>query len=120
VGVHGHPRATKDLDVWIDPTRANARRVFEALQQFGAPISTLSEDDLVDPDVVFQIGLSPNRIDILSSIPGVSFPACWKRRAVARLGEREVPVIGLADLLANKRATGRLQDLADVEALEAD
>ncbi len=119
VGVHGHPRATKDLDLWIDPTATNARRVMAALVRFGAPLHGLTEQDLVDPDVVFQIGVSPTRVDILSSIKGVRFPACWKRRTPFWFGGVRAPVIALKDLVRNKRLTGRLQDLADAEALSA-
>ena len=117
VGVHGHPRATKDLDVWIDPTPTNARRVLEALRSFGAPIRGLTEPDLVNPEVVFQVGLPPNRIDILSAIAGVDFASCWKRRERVSFSGIRTPVISMVDLIQNKRATGRLQDLADADAL---
>ena len=119
VGVHGHPRATKDLDLWIDRTEPNARRVLSALTRFGAPLAGLTVSDLVDPEVVFQIGVAPNRVDFLSAIPGPSFSSCYRRRHEVVIGGIVAPVIGRADLIANKRATGRLQDLADVEALEA-
>lgn len=98
VGVHGHPRATRGLDIWIEPTRANARRVLDALRVFGAPVSALGVADLTHPDGVFQIGISPNRVDILSTIPGVEFAACWRRRLPVSFGGVEAPVISRTDL----------------------
>lgn len=117
VGVHGHPRATKDLDVWVEPTAENSVRVLSALRAFGAPLAGVSATDLTDPDGVFQIGVVPNRVNLLCAIPGVAFAACWRRRARIVFGGVETPVISKTDLIANKRATGRLQGLADVEAL---
>lgn len=117
MGVHGYSRATKDLDIWIEPTRKNALRVLEALRAFGAPLAAVSAEDLTNPDAVFQVGVAPNRVAFLSSIPGVMFSSCWRRRVRVVFGGVEAPVIALADLVENKRVTGRLQDLADVEAL---
>lgn len=119
VGVHGRPRATKDLDVWIDASRANAPRVMQALTTFGAPLFGLTVKDFETPGIVLQIGVPPNRIDVLTKISGASFKKAWPRRIQAPFGPDLVcPVIGFADLLANKRASGRPQDLADVAALE--
>lgn len=119
VGVHGRPRATKDLDVWVEASPGNAPRVMKALAAFGAPLFGLSVDDFEKPDIVLQIGLPPNRIDVLTRISGVSFEHAWPRRLQVSFEEGLIcPVIGLEDLLANKRASGRPQDLADVSALE--
>jgi len=118
LAVHGRPRATGDLDVWIEPTRGNAERAFAALGHFGAPLHDLTEADLATPGVVFQIGLPPLRIDVLTQISGVEFAHAWPRRRRAVFADLTVDVIGRADFIANKRATGRLKDLADAERLE--
>jgi len=118
LAVHGHPRGTGHLDVWIEATPENARRAYGALAAFGAPLHELTQADLVTPDVVFQIGVAPRRIDILTSISGVDFADAWPRRIEGVYGDVRFPVIGLDDLIANKRAAGRPQDLVDVEALE--
>jgi hypothetical protein len=119
VGVHGHPRATKDLDVWVEATDENAGRVMHGLLAFGAPLMGLTESDLKQPGTGLQIGVEPGRIDVLTRISGVTFAAAWPNRISASFADGlSCPVLGLDDLLRNKRAAGRLQDLADVEALE--
>ena len=123
LAVHGVPRATQDLDVWVDPTRENAERVWEALIRFGAPIADLdiSQDDFVRPETVIQIGLPPNRIDVLTGITGVrDFDVAWADRTEHVVGGDAIPFLGRETLVANKRATGRLKDLADIEALGED
>ena len=117
LAAHGHVRATKDLDVWIRPKRENAERVLLALQDFGAPLQDLSVDDLVTPDVVFQIGVPPVRIDILTSIDGVEFDSAWRGRFESRFAGLPVAVLSRKDLIQNKRCSGRTQDLADIERL---
>lgn len=117
LAAHGTPRATGDLDVWIQATPDNAERVIEALNAFGAPLLDLTVDDLAQPDTVFQIGLPPARIDILSGISGVDFNDAWPRRVEVTIGDLHVGVIGRADFIANKRATGRTKDLLDIELL---
>ncbi len=118
LAVLGRPRATGDLDVWINATPTNARRAFGALREFGAPLRELRVADLASPGVVFQIGLPPLRIDILTAIDGVEFARAWPRRLQADFDGVEVGVIGREDFLANKRATGRIKDRADAERLE--
>lgn len=118
VAVHGRPRATGDLDIWTRPTAENAARVWAALVAFGAPLREITERDLATDDVVFQIGIPPNRIDILTTIGGVTFDAAWPRRTTVMLWGQPVPVIGREDLIASKRATGRPRDLADIAELE--
>jgi hypothetical protein len=120
LAVHGVPRATADLDLWIDPDRANARRVWAALGSFGAPLEDLavSEADLSRPDVVAQFGLPPNRIDVLTGVSGVRFDEAWPDRISAPFGDLpSVPFIGRAAFIKNKRASGRKRDLADLESL---
>jgi hypothetical protein len=118
VSFHSRPRTTGDLDVWIEPTAENAGRVFHALARFGAPMADLSEPDFAKPDVVYQIGVPPRRIDLLTSLTGLTFDEAWRERVPGRLGEVEVPFIGRDALIRNKRALGRARDLADLESLE--
>jgi hypothetical protein len=117
---HGLPRATGDIDLWIRRTGENAGRVWRALSRFGVPILDLTQDDLKKPETVFQIGLAPRRIDILTSIDGVSYEEAEPERQEVEIEGITIPIIGLKHLLQNKRATGRLQDQADVARLEAD
>jgi hypothetical protein len=119
MAVHGYPRATGDLDIWVRPTSENAKRVWHALAAFGAPLTGLSERDLATPDIVFQIGVVPCRIDVITAIDGVDFASAWERRTAVRIGETTVPVLGRTDLIANKRASGRPKDLADLAWLES-
>ena len=118
LAAHGHVRATKDLDVWVRPEATNARRVLAALAAFGAPLQTLTEQDLITPGTIFQIGLPPIRIDILTRVDGVSFDEAWPARLVTTFGDQPASVLSREHLIRNKRAAGRLQDLADLEVLE--
>jgi hypothetical protein len=120
VAFHGHPRATKDLDVLVRADAANAKLVYFALAQFGAPLQTfqVSEHDFATYDGVLQIGLPPRRIDILNRADGISFDEAIADGASFELEGRRIPIIGRAALLENKRAAGRAQDLADIKALE--
>ena len=123
VGAHAvmyftEPRYTKDLDVWVRPTADNARAVHRALAAFGAPMSDLTVEDLSVPGTIFQIGVAPNRIDVLTSIEAVDFDAAWARRVESTYGGVPIALLSLADLLVNKRAVGRPQDYLDVEKLE--
>ena len=119
LAVYGHVRATKDLDIWVRADRENAQRVLTALSQFGAPLRDLAIDDLSRPGTVFQIGLPPLRVDVITGIDGVDFSEAWPARFVTRLGNTTVFVISRQHLIVNKKTAGRLQDLADVERLEA-
>ena len=114
MAAHGIPRATGDIDLWVRPTRLNAERVVHALQSFGAPLFGLTLEDLVRSDTVFQIGVAPNRIDILTGITGVRFEEAWPNRLDVTIDDQSVPVIGLTDLIRNKAATGRPKDQADL------
>jgi hypothetical protein len=118
VAAYARPRATGDLDIWVRATPDNAARVWEALVAFGAPLDELTEADLAADDLVYQIGIVPSRIDILTSIEGVAFAEAWPNRSSVNVGGVEVAVIGRADLIRNKRALGRKRDLADIAALE--
>lgn len=119
LAVHGVPRATVDLDVWVEATEENARRVWLALAQFGAPLETLqvNESDFTKPELVAQFGLPPNRIDVLTSVSGLDFGEAWESRMESDFGGLRAPFLGRAALIRNKRASGRTKDLADIEAL---
>lgn len=112
------PRYTKDLDIWIRPSRDNAQRVYRALAAFGAPLDELTVDDLAVEGTIFQLGMAPNRIDIVTSITGVDFTSAWGRRVATTYGQVPVHVLSIEDLMTNKRAVGRPQDLIDLEHLE--
>jgi hypothetical protein len=117
VGAHGIPRATGDIDIWVRPTRENASRVMRALKQFGAALLDLTEADLATEHTVFQMGVAPSRIDVITGISGVSFDQAWPARITVAIEGLTVPVIGRDDLLRNKAASGRPKDLADLVAL---
>ena len=117
LAAHGLPRATGDLDIWVRPTKENADCVWTAIERFGAPRRNLSRDDFCTPDVVFQIGIEPNRIDILTSITGVEFDEAWQHRKLAQINEIPVSILGRDQLLKNKQAVGRPKDIADIATL---
>jgi hypothetical protein len=116
---HSEPRYTKDLDVWAEPTAQNAERVLRALASFGAPVAQLRAADLCDPETVYQIGIEPNRVDVLTALPALEFGSAWERSVITTYGGVEIRVLGLDDLILTKRTLGRPQDLLDVERLEA-
>jgi hypothetical protein len=119
LAAHGYPRATGDIDLWIRCSHENALRVWRVLCRFGAPMQDLTVGDLSTPDVVFQIGIPPRRIDILTSIAAVTFEEAWPRRKTILADNVQISVIGREDLLRNKWNTGRTKDRADAEWLEA-
>ena len=118
LSVYGVPRSTGDMDLWVRATPENAARVWDALGSFGAPLGELSLDDFTQPETVFQFGVPPNRIDLLTTLSGVEFAAAWERRATVRVEGIDVPLIAREDFIANKRATGRPKDLSDLALLE--
>ena len=120
LAVHGYPRGTVDIDIWVEPSAVNADRVWRALASFGAPMEDLDIDrqDFTRPDVVAQLGLPPNRIDVLTGVSGLTFEDAWSRRVEAPVEGVMVPVLGVEDLVTNKLASGREKDRADVRGLE--
>ena len=119
VAMHGHPRYTKDLDIWIDCTPANAKRIVRAFTEFGFESLGVKAADFEQPNRMVQMGFPPNRIDVLTSLAGVDFAACYKKRVTVEIDGVPVNFIDIENLKINKRAAGRLQDLADVESLES-
>ncbi|HYN64232.1 MAG TPA: hypothetical protein VES36_06470 [Candidatus Limnocylindrales bacterium] len=118
LALYGRPRATGDLDIWIDPTPENATRVMRGLAAFGAPVHDVTEADLTRPGVTYQIGVVPGRIDILTELTGVEFAEAWPDRVRRPFGDVDVDFIGRDAFIRNKRATGRPKDLGDIEGLE--
>ena len=121
VAVHAQPRATKDLDIFVQPEAENAKAVFAALSNFGAPLEDLKPEDLIDSGSFFRMGSAPNMIEILSQISGVDFNTAWDRRIEEVIDKRtglKVNFISAEDFITNKLASGRLQDLADAEAVQ--
>jgi len=112
------PRYTKDLDVWINPTPGNAERVHRALARFGAPLKGISIEDFCDHDLIYQVGVEPNRIDVIMGVAGVAFDEAWADRVESTYGGEPIHIMGKASLIKTKRAVGRKQDLLDVEKLE--
>ncbi len=118
MAAHDTPRATVDIDIWVRPSKENSQKVWKAIVEFGAPHSGVSVDDFSTPDTIFQIGVAPRRIDILTSISGVEFEEAWVNRMHSTMEALQVPVLGFAELIANKRASGRPKDLVDADWLE--
>jgi hypothetical protein len=117
VMVHTEPRYTKDLDIWIDRDEPNARAVLAALAEFGAPTEGVTAADLTEPEVFFQIGIEPVRVDILTSVAGLDFRAAWERRVEVDFAGEVAPVLCREDILAAKIASGRPIDQEDVRNL---
>lgn len=118
VAFHGHPRFTGDIDIFVRPTSENATKLLAALDAFGFGDVGLDLAALTTPDRIVQLGVPPNRIDLLTSISGVTFDDAWRTRVLARLDGLPVAFLGREALLANKRASGRPKDLADIAELE--
>jgi hypothetical protein len=114
---HTEPRYTKDLDVWVNPTSQNAERVVDALRRFGAPLRNVSPVDFQNPAMIYQIGVAPNRIDILMGIAGVDFASAWPRRITGAYDGIPIGILDRASLRLAKQASGRPQDLLDLEKL---
>ncbi|MBI2437356.1 MAG: hypothetical protein HYV36_00875 [Lentisphaerae bacterium] len=119
LAAHGYPRATMDIDVWVMPSPENAAAVLRALRRFGAPLHGLTSADLQKDDTIFQIGVAPRRIDIITGASGLQFEDVLSRSSTIEIEGIHLHIPSRADLIRNKRATGRTKDLADAEALES-
>lgn len=115
---YSNPRFTKDLDIWVEASQENSVRVFRALARFGAPLRGLTAADFAEPEKFYQLGIAPNRIDVLTSITGLEFEDTWQRRQASEFGGTTAWFISREDLIRNKRAVGRRQDLIDADLLE--
>jgi len=119
LAAHGYPRATMDIDIWIMPSPQNADAVLRALRRFGAPLHNLTKEDLQKDGTIFQIGVAPRRIDIITTASGLQFEETYGRALSVNIEGIEVHIPSIDDLIRNKRASGRTKDLADAEALES-
>lgn len=117
VAFHGYPRYTKDIDLWVQIDERNADRIVAVLHEFGFGSLGLKPEDFLSPDQIIQLGYPPARIDLITSLPGVDFDECYRSRVEVEIDGVSVPFIDLDHLKDNKRASGRLQDLADLENL---
>lgn len=117
LAAHGRPRATQDIDIWVEPTQENARRVCAALGEFGFPALAGATAEFATPEKMVVLGRPPLRIDVMTSIDGVAFERAWEGRLSAKLGNHDVSFLGRREFLENKRASGRAKDLADIALL---
>jgi len=119
LAAHGYPRATMDIDIWVMPSPQNAEAVLKALGRFGAPLLNLAKEDLQKEGTVFQIGVAPRRIDIITAASGLQFEEAYARSLSVTIEGIEVRILSIDDIIRNKRASGRTKDLADAETLES-
>lgn len=112
------PRYTKDLDVWVNPSRENAERVYRALARFGAPLQNISIKDFQEKDLVYQLGIEPNRIDVIMGIAGIEFASAWKKKRESTYDGVPIHILGKESLIKAKKAAGRPQDLLDLDKLK--
>ena len=118
LAAHGYPRATMDIDIWVMPSPDNAEAVLRALRSFGAPLHNLTKEDLEEEGTIFQIGVAPRRIDIITEATGLKFEHTYQNSVLVNIDGIDVHIPSIDDLIINKKATGRTKDLADAEALE--
>jgi len=116
---YAEPRYTKDLDIWVEPSEENAGKVWEALASFGASLEGVTHEDFCNPELIYQIGVAPNRIDIMMGISGVDFSSAWQRRMQSTYGGEPIFIMHIDDLIKAKKAMGRDQDNLDLRRLEA-
>jgi len=119
LAAHGYPRATMDMDIWVMPFPDNAEAVLRALSRFGAPLDKITKEDLQQEGTVFQIGVAPRRIDIITSASGLRFERAYQNSILLNIDGIDVHILSIDDLIITKRSTGKTQDIADAEALES-
>lgn len=118
LAVHGYPRATGDIDIWVNPEESNSGRVYRALARFGAPMGGIREEDFRQKGIIFQIGIAPRRIDILTEIDGVGFDEAYRDKIIVNIENLKIPVLSIEMMIRNKTASGRKKDLLDAEHLQ--
>jgi len=118
LGVHGFPRATGDIDIWVEPSPNNAQKVIRSLSRFGAPLFDVEEKDFTEQGIIFQIGVAPRRIDIITAIDGVEFQSAYAKKIAVSVEDLNIPVLSLEDLIKNKESTGREKDALDAKILK--
>ena len=114
---HSQPRYTKDIDIWLDPTPENARKLMRAFRIFGIPMAGVTREDFSTPGTQFSLGLPPCEIDFLTTIPGLEFAAAWENKVISEEEDFPILYLGKSDLIRAKQTAGRLQDLADIDEL---
>lgn len=118
LAAHGYPRATMDIDLWVMPSLENAEAVLRALRRFGAPLHNITASDLQKDDTIFQIGIAPRRIDIITGASGLCFDEAFEHSSEILIEGIKINIPSLDDLIRNKKASGRTKDMADIEALK--
>ena len=118
LAAHGFPRATGDIDIWVNPDEKNSKKVYKALASFGAPISEIREDEFSQPGIIFQIGVAPRRIDLITKINAVEFEEADSDKIIVDIDDLKIPVLSIDKLIKNKMATGREKDLLDAKLLK--
>ncbi len=118
MAIHGFPRATGDIDIFVRPNSENAKKLFKALARFGAPLQGVREADFEKEGTIFQIGVPPRRIDVITMIDAVSFESAWQDKIIVKIANLKIPVLSKAKMIVNKSATGRKKDALDVETLK--
>lgn len=118
VMVYTKPRFTKDMDIWINPKPENAKKVYKALKLFGAPLRNVVEEDFSRPEIIYQMGGGSDRIDICTLVDGLEFDDAYKNRNFLNYGSLKVPILSREDLIKNKKASGRPQDILDLQKLQ--
>jgi predicted nucleotidyltransferase len=117
LGTHGYPRATGDIDIWVKPNNINSKKLYKALARFGAPLGQIQLDEFSTEGVIFQIGVIPRRIDIITKIDGVTYEEADEDKIIVEIEDLKIPVISLEKLIKNKMATGREKDNLDIKIL---
>jgi len=118
LSAYGYPRATGDIDIWVEPTPENSRKLYRTLKTFGAPLHDINPKTFENPDVIFQIGIAPRRIDIITGIDGVDFEKAYNKKKLVKIDSETLPFISMEDLIRNKRSTGRERDRIDADFLD--
>ncbi len=118
LGAYGFPRATGDIDIWIEPTAANAKKLIRSLARFGAPLFDVNEKIFTEEGIIFQIGVAPRRIDIITTIDGVEFQSAYEKKLIVSVEGLNIPVLSVEDFIKNKESTGREKDVLDAKMLK--
>ena len=117
LGTHGYPRATGDIDIWVKPNNINSKKIYKALARFGAPLGQIQIDEFSTEGIIFQIGVIPRRIDIITKIDGVTYEEADEDKIIVEIEGLKIPVISLEKFIRNKMATGREKDELDIKTL---
>lgn len=117
MGAYGYPRATGDLDIWVEPSLENSHKVYRSLLEFGAPLKDISEKTFTEGGIIFQIGIAPRRIDVITKISGVSFQEAYSEKEIIKIENLKIPFLSKKNLVKNKESTGREKDKLDAKYL---